>query len=155
MPPTGPAGMSLADGGKRIVALLLDGILLGIVVSMPLTLIFGSVASVGGTSFDAGQVFASAIGTIIYFLYYALMIGLLGQTVGGMVMKVRVVDQNGGPATTEHGFKRSAWVLLSLIPCLGFVLSLGLVIWGLVNLFNDPLRQTPWDKFGGTVVVDA
>lgn len=39
--------------------------------------------------------------------------------------------------------------------CIGALAQLVLVIWGLVNLFNDPLRQTPWDKFGETVVVEG
>jgi uncharacterized RDD family membrane protein YckC len=154
--PIGPAGTNLADPGKRILALLLDGVLLLVVVALPLAVFLnGPAGGVAGATLDAGSLVAGLVSTVLYFLYYALLIGLRGQTVGGMVMKIRVIDQDGPPATVEHGVKRSAWVLLGLVPCVGGLAQLVLVIWGLVNLFNDPLRQTPWDKFGRTVVVDA
>lgn len=152
----GPAGTVLAEGWKRIIALLLDGILIGIVIGLPVALIVGGGTSgFGGTSFSARPLLAGLVSTIIYYLYYALMIGMTGQTLAGMLLKIKVIDINGGAVTQEAAFKREAWGLLSVIPCLGGLAQLVLVIWGLVNLFSDPLRQTPWDKFAETVVVDA
>jgi uncharacterized RDD family membrane protein YckC len=151
----GPGGTVLAEAWKRIVALLIDSIGLGIVVGIPVGIITG--ASSWGTSydFDAMWVLGYVVPPVIYYLYYALMIGTRGQTVAGMILKIKVVDQNGGPVTQAAAWKRQAWDLLALIPCLGALARLVLVIWGLVNLFNDPMRQTPWDKFGETIVVDA
>jgi uncharacterized RDD family membrane protein YckC len=146
----------LAESWKRIVALLIDSIGLAIVIGIPVGIVSG--VNSWGTDFnnlDAGWLVGTFLTPVLYYLYYALMIGMRGQTVAGMLLKIKVVDQNGGPVTQAAAWKRQAWDLLALIPCLGFLARLGLVIWGLVNLFNDPLRQTPWDKFGETIVVDA
>ncbi len=83
------------------------------------------------------------------------MIGNFGKTVAGMILGIQVIGTDGSPATIEQGFRRSAWTLLGIVPVAGGLAQIGLVIWGLVNLFNDPLRQTPWDKFGATMVVDG
>jgi uncharacterized RDD family membrane protein YckC len=151
----GPAGTVLAESWKRIVALLIDSIGLAIVIGIPVGIISG--ASSWGTSydFDAMWLVGYVVPPVIYYLYYALLIGTRGQTVAGMILKIKVVDQNGGPVTQAAAWKRQAWDLLALIPCLGALARLVLAIWGLVNLFNDPMRQTPWDKFGETIVVDA
>ena len=154
---TGPDGSPLAEPWKRIVALLLDAIGLGIVIGIPVSLVIGGGVSATGTLGDdfARSFIAGVVSTVIYFLYYSLMIGYTGKTVAGMILGIRVVADNGTPATPAHGYKRSAWTLLGLVPCIGGLAQLVLVIWGLVNLFNDPLRQTPWDKFGETVVVEG
>lgn len=152
----GPGGMALAESWKRIVALLIDAIGLGIVIGIPVSLIVGGgSSSFGSTDLSARPFLAGMLSTVIYYLYYALMIGMRGQTVAGMLLKIKVVDQSGAPVTQAAAWKRQAWGLLGLIPCLGGLAQLVLVIWGLVNLFNDPMRQTPWDKFGETIVVDA
>lgn len=154
----GPGGTPLAEAWKRIVALLLDGIGLYLIVGLPVGFIIGgggftSVNTVGESL--ARSFFSGLITTVIYFLYYSLMIGSRGQTVAGMILKIKVVGTNGAPTTMADGFKRSAWTLLGIVTCIGGLAQFVLVIWGLVNLFNDPLRQTPWDKLADTVVVDA
>lgn len=147
--------MVLAESWKRILALFLDYLGLFIVIGLPLALIIGGSANFGSTDLSVRPFLAGILSTAVYFLYFSLMIGAKGTTVAGMVLKIKVVDQNGAPVTQEQAFKRSAWVLLSLLPFLGGCLSFILVVWGLVTVFTDALRQTPWDKFGETVVVDG
>ncbi len=151
----GPGGLVLAEAWKRIVALLIDSIGLGIVVGIPVGLITNRSAWSTSYDFDALWFLGLLVTPILYYLYYALMIGMRGQTVAGMILKIKVVDQSGAPVTQAAAWKRQAWDLLSIVPCLGDLARLVLVIWGLVNLFTDPMRQTPWDKFGETIVVDA
>jgi hypothetical protein len=58
--------------------------------------------------------------------------------------------------TTEQGFKRAIYHALSIIPCVGGLLLLGITIWGLVTIFTDTAQhRTPWDQFADTLVVDA
>ena len=79
-----------------------------------------------------------------------------GQTPGAMLVKVKVVRLSDG-ATPGAGPATMRWVpnLVGLIPCLGPLLALGLWIWALVNLFSNPLRQTPFDLAAKTVVIDV
>jgi len=156
IPNTGPR---LAEPWKRIVALLLDGLGLGLVVGLPVALMVdSSTMSLNSSSASANfgsSLLGALITSVVYFLYYALMIGNFGKTVAGMILGIQVIGTDGSPATIEQGFRRSAWTLLGIVPVAGGLAQIGLVIWGLVNLFNDPLRQTPWDKFGATMVVDG
>ncbi len=152
-----PGGTPLSEPWKRIVAFLLDSIGLFIIIGIPVSIVvggsFNSFTTIGESflrSFLAGILTA-----VIYFLYYALLIASRGQTVAGMVLGIKVVNTSGAAVTMEQAFKRQAWTLLSLVPCIGGLAQLAVAIWGLVNLFNDPMRQTPWDKLGETIVVDA
>jgi uncharacterized RDD family membrane protein YckC len=153
----GPDGSPLAEPWKRIVALLLDGIGLYIIIGIPTAVVIGGGVSTTSTVGDdlLQSFIAGVVTTVIYFLYYSLMIGYTGKTVAGMILSIKVIADTGQPVTPAHGFKRSAWTLLGIVTCIGALAQLVLVIWGLVNLFNDPLRQTPWDKFGETVVVEG
>jgi uncharacterized RDD family membrane protein YckC len=150
-----PGGMPLADPVKRIVSLIIDSIILWI-VSIPIYVIVGGTFSgFGGSSFSFRPILAGVAVAVVDFLYFALLISSKGQTVGGMIMKVKVIASNGTPVTSEQSYKRAAIHLLQLVPCVGWLASLVLYIWGLVNLFNQPLKQTPWDIFADTIAVDA
>lgn len=153
----GPGGSPLAEPWKRIVALLLDGIGLAIIVGIPVSIVIGGSFSSFGTFGDGffRSFLAGIVTSVVYFLYYSLLIGSRGQTLAGMILEIKVVDTTGGPVNMEQAFKRQSWGLLAIVPCIGGLAQLAVAIWGLVNLFNDPMRQTPWDKFGETVVVDA
>ena len=73
-----------------------------------------------------------------------------------MAMKVRVVRHSDGQIPGwGPAFMRWLPNLVGLVPCVGSLLSLGLMIWALVNLFSNPLRQTPFDLAAKTVVVNA
>jgi uncharacterized RDD family membrane protein YckC len=154
----GPGGAPLAEAWKRIVAPIIDGILLFIVVGIPLSIIVGLFMDGGSaTSFaatGAANFVSSIASSVIYFLYFWLMIANTGSSVGGLILKIKVINQHGGDVSSEQAAKRSAFLLLGAIPIVGGCVSFVLVIWGLVSLFTDPLRQVPWDKFGETVVVE-
>ena len=47
------------------------------------------------------------------------------------------------------------FIFIGLIPILGGLAFLGVGVAGLVMLFTDSKRQTPWDKVGKTLVVEA
>jgi len=150
--PMGPGGAPLAEGWKRILAYIIDAVILWVVTIPVLVILGGGLAS---TNFDVGGLIAGVAIAVVWFLYFAFMISTRGQTVGGMALKVKVVDGSGAVPSQESSFKRAAWLLLQLVPCLGGLAMLVLAIWGLVNLFSNEMRQTPWDMFGETYVVDA
>jgi uncharacterized RDD family membrane protein YckC len=125
----GPSGPR-ASFGRRLVAYLIDTILIGIiygiayVISKPL----GTVASI-------------VVG-LVYFSYFDG--SARGQTIGKMALGIRVIDfRGGGPIGFGRGFIRWLGRIVSSIPCfLGYFWML----W-------DKEKQAWDDKIATTVVV--
>lgn len=86
------------------------------------------------------------IGVVSLVLYYAILEGGSGQTIGKKLMKIRVVDFYRGDSI---GFWRALWRLVAHIPS-NFVCYLG-YLW----MLWDPEEQTWHDKLAGTVVVPS
>jgi uncharacterized RDD family membrane protein YckC len=93
---TPSAGANVHVTGRRVLATLVDGVVLGFVFTL-MSMLFGSSAAQGG------QVSASLSGLpfliylVLVFAYYILMEGYLGQTVGKMVLGIKVIrEDNGG-----------------------------------------------------------
>jgi uncharacterized RDD family membrane protein YckC len=125
----GPSGPR-ASFGNRLVAALIDGVLLAVVEGI----LFG----VAGR---AGQGLGSLVG-IAYSVYFHGSPS--GQTVGKHIMNIRVIDFNtGGQLDYGKAFIRWLCAILSAIPCL---LGYFWMLW-------DPEKQTWHDKLAGTVVV--
>jgi uncharacterized RDD family membrane protein YckC len=164
-----PSSANLATPGRRIGGRIIDWVIL-FIVSLPLALIavamlgttttttdeFGTTTGVQGSAGFGGFFLISILLTIVPALYEICFVALKGQTPGAMLMKVKVVRlADGRVPGWGPAFLRWAPQLVSLVPCAGGFLSLGLWIWALVNLFNNPLRQTPFDLAAKTVVIDV
>ena len=82
-----------------------------------------------------------------------MFVALKGQTPGAMLVKVKVVRLSDGQ-TPGWGPAVLRWLPnLAGIAC--SLITLGLYIWGLVNLFSNERRQTPFDMAAKTVVIDV
>ena len=82
----------------------------------------------------------------IKIIYQTFFVYQYGATIGKIVMKIRVAEQQGFDSPTlVASFNRAVFRIVSeIIFYLGF-------LWGML----DPLRQTWHDKTARTVVVDA
>jgi uncharacterized RDD family membrane protein YckC len=85
--------------GRRVVATIIDGIIFGIADSI-LTAIFGTKTSASGFSFTRLSTGGNLALLVLVVLYYVIMEGLLGRTVGKMATGIRVVREDG---TTPPG----------------------------------------------------
>lgn len=153
-----PAG--LAD---RFVARLIDGILLAVVNFVIIGIVV--VGAIVGSGANDGVVFvAGAISTIVSLAislgYYAYFETTSGQTLGKMVMKLKVVGPGGGPVTLEQSLKRNSFYALSLIgiiPVIGFLgglAQLAAAIYIAVTINQDTALRQGWhDKFAGETYV--
>ena len=93
--------------GRRILAIIVDGLLVGIASSLISMLLFGTsfgpnescvgpygVCQAFGV---VGGVFSNVSNSlVIYLLYYTLLEGSLGQTVGKMLLGIKVVREDTG-----------------------------------------------------------
>ncbi len=121
----------LADVFTRFIALVIDGIILGI-ISGVLTVFVR----------EPGFVLSFLIG-VTYHWYFLTRNN--GQTLGKQWMSIRVVKRNGAPLETADVVVRYGGYWLN-----SFVLGIGW-IWALF----DADRQGWHDKLAGTVVVRA
>jgi uncharacterized RDD family membrane protein YckC len=144
-----------AEWWKRVVATIIDSILLSIVDAV-LSPIFGlDDPTFSRGQFDGPGGFFSFVGgslvmLLVGIVYYVALNGSeKGQTVGKMVMKIRVRDEaTGGPA----GYPKA---LIRYV--VGIVLFLACILPGIVDLLFplwDPKKQTLHDKAANTIVED-
>ena len=82
--------------GRRVVATLVDGLLFGLLYAL-MAAVFGTYSRIDTFGLDATM---PALPTVIYallvVLYYVLMEGYLGQTVGKMLLGIKVVREGAG-----------------------------------------------------------
>lgn len=142
----------LASRWRRFWALIVDGLLLGVVVVA--ALLVGIAAGVDDQSDDFALI---GYGTYVILLlfYYPLTLSRdgehNGQTFGKQLLKVRVVTVEGGPVTFWRGARRD--VLGTSV--------LGFLTGGLYSLIDCPWalfdgrRQALHDKIASTYVYRA
>ncbi|MET8553652.1 RDD family protein [Streptomyces sp. NPDC004959] len=153
-PPGDPlAGMApLAPSGRRVLARVIDMVLVGIVVYL-LTLLF----RVSETNFDhahAGRsVGQSFVAAILYIGYDVLMSQRRGQTLGKRLLKLRVARlDNGLTPDTRTLLVRAAVLWLPFAFCCACVWT---AICGGWSFIDRPYKQGLHDKAAKTVVVEV
>ncbi|MDL4772283.1 MULTISPECIES: RDD family protein [Thermomonosporaceae] len=145
----------LASRWARLGAAIVDGIIIGIVCGL-LSLPFVDWGRVfnpheGDTYyFNQGQYTSNLIGIVIGFLYYWLMTAKWGQTLGKMLLRIRVVrEEDAGAISGGQAVARAAFytVLGGICGCIGLI-DVAWILW-------DRRKQALHDKVAHTVVVKA
>ena len=155
------------DLGTRFLAKLIDwvllGIVLGIVWAVMAAVFIGSAMS--GVSMGGGgfiySLLSTIISTVIVLGYFVFMESNRGQTVGKMLLKLKVQTADGSNPSMEEAFKRNIYMALyiaNVIPWVGWLIGgLGLLaanIYIAVTINNDAQARRGWhDQFGGTNVI--
>jgi uncharacterized RDD family membrane protein YckC len=104
---------------------------------------------------------SNLIGTALIVMYETLMNGLFSGTFGKKLAGTEVVDTNGETIGVGRALLRMVPLIVLQLAALAANLLAGLrieVFWlvaliGLIMLFVDRRRQTPWDKVAGTIVI--
>jgi len=95
-PPVVGTQESVHVTGRRIVATIVDGLIFGALFTV-MTALFGSITSVGFANWNGSMpALPSLLYGVIVVLYYVLLEGYLGQTVGKMVVGIKVVREDNG-----------------------------------------------------------
>jgi uncharacterized RDD family membrane protein YckC len=183
-PVAGPAGLYYADVPNRIIAQVIDAIIVGI-VSLIVFAVLASIVgapttlttvpdpnSILGVRFETHTNFVSVlINTLVaaalsagYYIYtWTAMRGTIGQRLLGMQVGNAT---DGATITMEQAVRRwlavgGAFTLaqaLNPLPGLGLLIGLASLVWVialLVTTAQSPTKQGLHDKFAGTVVVKA
>jgi uncharacterized RDD family membrane protein YckC len=171
IPPGAPA--PLAEWWQRLVARIIDGLIVGI----PATIIGSLAASPFALSFDAAtasvtgsvflQTFVSGIIVALAFIAYEIFfLGRDGQTLGKQIIGIKVVmvggQLQGGLDTMTAARRAGVFFGPSVLQSLGgwglgVLLTLAAGAFGLANVlwqfWDKPLQQCLHDKVANTVVV--
>ncbi len=83
--------------GRRVVATLIDGLVLGVLGSI-FSALFGLNPDRDGMDLTSLASGGSWVLFLVALLYYVLMEGLLGRTLGKMATGIRVIDEATGRA---------------------------------------------------------
>ncbi|HAY67411.1 MAG: RDD family protein [Acidimicrobiaceae bacterium] len=143
-------GQRLATAGQRIGARLIDTVIMVIIVIAILAAIFGS----GIGEFNAGVLI---LGIAFSFAYEAAMVALKGGSLGKLILGLAVVREDSGltPPGWEPAIMRWIPGLAGNVPVIGPLISLVVFVLSLIWLFNDPKRQTVYDRIAKTQVIQT
>ncbi|MFD9075595.1 RDD family protein, partial [Streptomyces lasiicapitis] len=147
------AGMPpLADSGKRVLARIIDMLLVGVVVWL-LTLLFRTNEyDLDPDKIEAGKSFGQGLlAAVLYMAYDSYLISKTGQTLGKKWLGLRVANLNDGAnPTLQTALVRAAVLWLPFAFCCACVWT---AICGGWSFFDKPYKQGLHDKAAKTVVV--
>jgi uncharacterized RDD family membrane protein YckC len=137
----------LASWGRRLAALLVDVVVLGVVI--------GATLLAGGMQAEdlRDRIQGETLLVVVLFLipeaiYYTALIGSRSQTFGKMALGIKVVDaESSGPIGYPRAFRR--WLSTAALRALFTIPTIVDHLWPL----RDPRNQALHDKFARSVVV--
>jgi uncharacterized RDD family membrane protein YckC len=146
---SGPApGVSYGSRFGRLIAYILDGLVMGVVLGIPYSIAMGLLVGASGSS-DSAALIGMVIMIVVlaaFLLWKPWFWSHGGQTPAYKLLGLRVVRAaDGGPVGMGQGIGRMLGYFVSNI-----VFSLGFV-W----ILFDSKRQGWHDKLAGTVVISA
>lgn len=141
----GPAaGVEYAGFWVRVVAWILDAIVLGVITAALVPIAGGgSIVVTGPNQFEVNYG-SSAWSTLLGLLYFVGFWTLRGQTPGMIPFRMRVAKVADG--------SRPDWVV-SLLRYVGLIISFVVILIGVIWVAFDSRKQGWHDKIAGTVVV--
>lgn len=146
----------LADRGVRLVAAIIDGIIM-MAILFPLMFLGGYFDAVMDAARTGQQPYLQQIGwgiggLLLFFAVQYLPLSQSGQTWGKKVMKIKIVDLDGNKPDllTLLGKRYLFQNGIGLIPCLGALISLV----DILMIFRED-RRCLHDQIAGTRVVVA
>ena len=164
--PTDAQGRPLAEWWKRLVAAIIDGVIVGIPLNIILSIVGVGMFQASELEIDpvTGQLESTGPGFVVSLLLMSLVALAVwaayfiffhgsekGQTPGKMIMKIQVRDEaTGGPL----GYGKAGLRLLVTWGLSWLTCGIGGLLNGLWPLW-DPKRQALHDKVANTLVVDA
>jgi uncharacterized RDD family membrane protein YckC len=128
--------------GTRLVAQIVDGIIFLILFFVLGAAMFGSFTF---NVYGAEALSFISIYLLLFFLYYIVLEGALGATVGKMLAKIKVVREDGSPCGFGPAVVRN---ILRIVDALPFLYIVGLVL-----MSRSDKKQRLGDRIAKTVVV--
>jgi uncharacterized RDD family membrane protein YckC len=147
--------MVKADRGTRLGAALLDGVLMGAMIYLPLVLggALGGMAAAGQRGINAAALFGlwglvALAGFVAWCVLNLIFVLRNGQSIGKKILGIKVVRSDGSKASLGRIFWLRNVVngVIALVPFYGFVDAL--------FIFGEA-QQCVHDKLADTIVIKA
>lgn len=138
--------MRLADSGVRLVAYIIDTIILsiiGLIFGVMIGLVFAS-PSISSSLVDNVSLVGGLAVNAAYNVYF--LTANNGQTPGKSAVRIRVVKKDGSQLSASDAFLRNV---------IGYFFSAFILLIGFVWILIDQERQGFHDKLAGTLVIRA
>jgi uncharacterized RDD family membrane protein YckC len=134
-----------ADRGTRLVAAILDGLIFGAMVYLPLIVAGGLV---GKRGMSGGALVIGFVGLIVWSWLTIKFVNANGQSIAKKMLGIKVVRKDGSPISLGRIFwlRNVVNALLGIIPLYGIIDAL--------LIFGEP-RQCIHDKLADTIVIKA
>ena len=136
--------------GIRFIAQLVDDLVTGIITFILVIPIIGGTAAItspGNTSAAVGTALVSSsvlVAIVVWFLYYTLLEGRWGQTLGKWFAKIKVVKEDGAPI--DYGDAAVRTVLRIIDGLFSYLV-------GAILMWESDNRQRLGDRLAHTVVI--
>lgn len=82
---------------------------------------------------------------VIIFTYFIFLEWLTGLTAGKYLLKMKVINTEGGKITLKQSLARNFGRLIDGLPCFNII--------GMVSIYTSEKRQRVGDKLAGTFVI--
>ena len=145
--------MEPADRSTRLAAVILDAVIAGCLVYLPLLLVIAAeeaatAGSAAATAMMALGGFLSLGGLVTWIVLTIRYVSRNGQTIAKKMLGIKVVRTDGSPASLGRIFwlRNALNTLISVVPLYGIV--------DIFFIFGDA-RQCLHDKLADTAVVKA
>ena len=139
----------LASWGRRLAALLVDGMILSAIVLATLVSAGVPLEDVNTTILEGSSLALILIFILPKAIYDTAMIGSRNQTFGKMALHIKVVDEADRVTPIGYGRAFTRWLSTAFLWALFTVPGVLDHLWPL----RDGRRQTLHDKFAHSVVV--
>lgn len=142
-----------ASFGRRLVAVLIDGTILSIVYVPLGYVMFPTIFTVIPTSSGEIAPFLQSyfaylgLDVLVSLMYYGIMEGRTGATIGKMALKVRVVSEDGGLCGLGSAYLRN---LLRFVDMAPYIIP---YLLGVIKIRRSPKKQRLGDSVAKMIVV--
>ena len=146
MPTSPDAAVEPADLGSRLVALVVDGILV-VVLALPVALVVAT---------DEDPTTGGLAIPLLWFVYRSVS-DATGGSLGKRLLRLSVVDARAGRPGLGAGATRNLWGLSAVLPAVvhpvvGNAIAVAISVAIAISIARDPAERGWHDRIAGTAV---
>jgi uncharacterized RDD family membrane protein YckC len=132
----------------RFAAQVIDGIVLGILFMLAVYVVFRTLFADAWMSPLDSFFYGAAIFGLLQFVYFTILEGITGTTIGKRAFKMKVVRENGQPCGMRSSLVRN---ILRFVDAISYLAPY--VVAGFLFVPRSPKKQRLGDRVAQTVVV--